>query len=137
MSRLVVLDNEAVQALKDPACSKHRRVVSQVQVVTSRKRRAAAIEVAVPTAVRVEAGWERTSPAWAFPNRLRIADVPLDSAHANVAAAIRDRTGISVADAHVGAVIRSSPAVQVTVVTSDPADIGVAAGDRPVTVVAI
>ena len=137
MSRLVVLDNEAVQALKDPAHSKHRRVVSQVQVVISRKRRAAAIEVTVPTAVRVEAGWERTSPAWAFPNRLRIADVPLDTARANVAASIRDRTGISVADAHVGAVIRASPAAQVTVVTSDPADMRVAAGDRPVTVVAI
>lgn len=137
MSRLVVLDNEAVQALKDPAHSKHRRVVSQVQVVTSRKRRAAAIEIAVPTAVRVEAGWERTSPAWAFPNRLRIADVPLDTAHADVAAAIRDRTGISVTDAHIGAVVSSSLAAQVTVVTSDPADMRVAAGDRPVTVVAI
>jgi len=76
MSRIVVLDNEAVQALQNPAHPKHRRVVSLAQVVASRKRRAATVEVAVPTAVRVEAGWDRTSPEWVFPNRLRIADVP-------------------------------------------------------------
>jgi len=98
---------------------------------------ASSIDLVVPTAVRVEAGWERTSPAWAFPNRLRIADVPLDTAHANAAAAIRDRTGVSLADAHVGAVIQSSRAARVTVVTSDPGDMRLAAGDRAITVVAI
>jgi hypothetical protein len=41
-------------------------------------------------------------PAWVLPNRLRIADVPLDAARASVAAAIRHRTGVSVADAHLG-----------------------------------
>jgi hypothetical protein len=82
MTRLVMLDNEAMQALRDPAHPKHRHVVSHAQAVASRKRRAAAIEVVVPTAVRVEAGWDRTSPAWAFPNHLRIADVPLDAANA-------------------------------------------------------
>ena len=137
MSQLVVLDNEAVQALRDPAHRKHRQVVSHAQVVASRKRRAAAIEMVVPTAVRVEAGWERTSSAWAFPNRLRIGDVPLDAAQANVAAAIRHRTRVSVTDAHLGAVIQSSPAAQVTVVTSDPGDIRLVAGDRAVTVAAI
>jgi hypothetical protein len=45
--------------------------------------------------VRAEAGWDRTSPAWAFPNQLRIADIPLDTAAANIAAAIRARTGVS------------------------------------------
>jgi predicted nucleic acid-binding protein len=137
MSRLVILDNEAVQALQDPAHRKHRQVVSQMQVVASRKRRAATIAVAVPTAVRVEAGWDRTSPAWTFPNRLRITDVPLDAAHANVAAAIRNGTGVSVADAHVGAAIQATPAGQVTVVTSDPADIRRVAGDKVITVAAI
>lgn len=137
MSRLVVLDSEPVQALKDPAHRKHRRVVSQVQVVATRKRRAADMEIAVPTAVRVEASWDRTSPVWAFPNRLRITDVPLDAAHANAAAVIRDRTGISVADAHIGAAIQASRAAQVTVVTSDPGDMSRAAGDRAVTVVTI
>src|SRR2546428_508563 len=82
-----------------------RRFGAQAQVVAQRKRRAASIEVVVPTAVRVEAGWDRTASAWAFPNRLRINDMPLDSVHANTAAAIRNPTGVSVADAHLGAAI--------------------------------
>jgi hypothetical protein len=137
MSRLVVLDNEAVQALRDPAHAKHRRVVSHVQVVASRKRRAEHIGIAVPTAVRVEAGWDRTSAAWAFPNGLRIADCPLDTSAANIAAALRARTGVSVADAHAGAVMPSAPDAQVTVITSDPGDMRQLAGDGGVTIVAI
>ncbi len=134
MTRLVVLDNEAVRALRDPAHPKHRHVVSHAQVVASRKRRAAAIEVVVPTAVRVEAGWDRTSPAWAFPNHLRIADLPLDAANASTAAAIRTRTGVSVADAHLGAVIHSATADQITVVTSDPGDMRLVAADKGITI---
>lgn len=137
MTRLVVLDNEAVQALADPTHRKHRHVVSYAQVVASRKRRAAAIEVVVPTAVRVETGWDRTSPAWAFPNHLRISDIPLDAAYASTAAAIRSRTGVSVADAHLGAVIQSAPTDQITVVTSDPGDMRLVAGDKDITVAAI
>lgn len=137
MTRLVVLDNEAVQALQDPAHPKHRPVVSHAQVVASRKRRAVALELVVPTAIRVEAGWDRTSPAWAFPNRLRIADIPLGSAEASTAAAIRSRTGVSVADAHIGAVIQSAQADQITVVTSDPGDMRLVAGDKNITVAAI
>jgi predicted nucleic acid-binding protein len=106
-------------------------------VVAGRKARAAAVEVVVPTAVRGEAGWDRTSAAWAFPNRLRIADVPLDSAKANIAAAIRSRTRLSVADTHLGAVIQATPADEITVVTSDPSDMQRVAGDRGVTIVAI
>jgi hypothetical protein len=105
--------------------------------VVSRKRRAAAIEVAVPTAVRVEAGWDRTSSAWAFLNGLRIADIALDTAAANVAAAIRQRIAVSVADAHLGVAIQGAAADQVTVLTSDPSDMRVVAGDSDVTVVAI
>jgi predicted nucleic acid-binding protein len=137
MMRLIVLDNEACQALADPAHRKHRQVVSLAQVVASRKRRAAAIGVVVPTAVRVEAGWDRTSRAWAFPNRLRIADSPLDPVCANGAAAIRHLTKVSVADAHLGAVIQAAPASQVTVITTDPRDMRTVAGDRDVTIVAI
>jgi hypothetical protein len=70
VTHLVILDCEAVQALRDPGHPKHRRVVSHAQVVASRKRRAVAIQMVVPTVVRVEAGWDRTSPAWVFPNRL-------------------------------------------------------------------
>ena len=137
MTHLVVLDCEAVQALRDPGHPKHRRVVSHAQVVASRKRRAVAIQAMTPTAVRVEAGWDRTSPAWAFPNRLRIIDSPLDTASANTAAGIRDRTGVSVADSHLGAVIQSAPHDQITVVTSDPGDMRLVAGDKTITVAAI
>lgn len=137
MTRLVILDNEAVQALRSPAHPKHREVVSQAQVVASRKRRAVVIDVVVPAAVRVETGWDRTSPAWAFPNRLRIADIPLDAVSANTAAAIRSGDGVSVADAHLGAVIRGSSAAQVTVVTGDPGDMRLIAGDRRITIAAI
>jgi hypothetical protein len=137
MSRLVVLDNEAVQALLDPDHPKHRRVLSHVQVVASRKRRAMALTLAVPTAVRVEAGWDRRSPACAFANSLRIADVALDTGYANAAAATRNRTQVSVADAHMGAAIRASSASQITVVTSDPGDMRRMAGDKDITIVAI
>jgi hypothetical protein len=137
MTHLVILDNEAVQALRDPAHPKHRQVVSHVQVVARRKRRSVGIDVVVPTAVRVEAGWNRVSRAWAFPNQLRIADIPLEGVGADAAAAIRDRTGVSVADAHLGAVIRSAPAGQITVVSSDPRDMRLVAGDRTIAVAAI
>ena len=135
--RLVILGSEAIAALRDPAHGKHRRVLSYLQVVASRKLRAAEIQAMVPTAVRVEAGWDRRSPRWAFPNRLRIADVPLHAEHANEAAVIRASRGVSVADAHLGAVIQSASADQLTVITSDPADTRLVAAGKPVTVVAI
>jgi hypothetical protein len=137
MTHLVVLDCEAIQALRDPPPPKHRRVVSHAQVVASRKRRAVAIQMLAPTAVRVEAGWDRTSPAWIFTNRLRITDSPLDTASANTAAGIRDRSSVSVADSHIGAVIQSAPHDQITVVTSDPGDMRLVAGDKNITVAAI
>ena len=137
MTRLVVLDNEPVQALQDPLHRKHRQVMSLAQVVATRKRSAIAIEVVIPAAVRVEAGWDRTSRAWVLLNRLRIVDIPLDAASANTAAAIRNRTGVSVADAHLGAVIQSASAEQITVITSDPGDMRRVAGDKDITVAAI
>jgi len=137
MTRIVVLDNEAVQALKDQHHRKHGQVVSQMQVVADRKRRGLAVEVMVPTAVRVEAGWDRTSAVWAFPNRLRIADWSLDRSAADSAATIRQRTGVSVADAHVGAAIHAATAEEVTVVTSDPKDVRKLTAGRQVTIVAI
>ena len=137
MTHLVVLDCEAVQALRDTGHPKHRRVLSQAQVVANRKRRAVSIQMMVPTAVRVEAGWDRTSPAWVLPNRLRIADSPLDTASANTAASIRDRTGVSIADSHIGTVVQSATRRQITVVTSDPGDMRLVAGDKNITVTAI
>lgn len=95
------------------------------------------ITIAVPTAIRVEAGWNRNSPGWAFLNRLRIADIPLDAPYANAAASIRHAPQVSVADAHIGAVAQSASADRVSVITSDPADMRRITGDRNVTVVTI
>jgi hypothetical protein len=137
MKSLIVLDNEAVQAIGSTAHPKHKRVLSLVQVVAQRKRRAAEVALAVPTTVRVEAGWDRTVATWALANRLRVADETLGRAEANVAAQIRATTGVSVADAHLGAVLQGSKAEKVTVLTSDPGDMAAVAGSRAVTIVRI
>lgn len=137
MSHLVVLDNEAVQALSDPAHKKHVRVMSHVRLVVGRKGRGLPVTVVVPTAVRVEAGWDRTMPAWAFLNRLLIGDITLDGSSANIAASICQDARVSVADAHIGAVIQAAAAAKVTVITSDPGDIKRVAGDGEVNVVTI
>ena len=137
MTHLVILDNEAIQALASPAHRKHRQALAYVQVIASRRRRAADIQTVVPTTVRVEAGWDRTAPAWAFLNRLRISDSPLGPVAASTAAAIRARSRVSVADAHIGAVIGSAPAARITVVTSAPADMRRIAQDKTVTIAAI
>jgi hypothetical protein len=137
MTRLVLLDNEAVQALASPQHAKHRKVIAIIQVVASRKQRAVRLSLAVPTAVRAEAGWDRTSPSWAFANRLRIADIPLDTGYANTAAAIRCNANCSVADAHLGAAIQASATAEITIVTSDPTDMRRVAAGKNVTVATI
>jgi predicted nucleic acid-binding protein len=137
MSWLVLLDNEAVQALHDPSHRKHQRALDEAQIVFKRAVRTPSVRVAVPAAVRVEAGWDRTSSAWAFVNRFRIADIPLDRVHADAAAGIAKRTGVSVADAHLGAAIQAADADQVTVLTSDPGDMREVAEGRQVNVVAL
>jgi hypothetical protein len=139
VSHTVIFDSEAVQALADTHHPKHVKVLAHAQVVTQRKLRAEPIRTVVPTAVRVGAGWDRMSSAWALANQLRITDLNLDGTQANTAAAIRSHLGthISVADAHVGAAIQSSKAARVTVLTSDPHDIRSVAGTVPVNIVRI
>lgn len=137
MSRLVLLDHEAVQALRDPAHRKHRRVLAEVEFAFKRVVRTLPVSVAVPAAVRVEAGWDRTAPAWAFINRFPIADIPLDTNHADTAAGIVKRTGVSVADAHLGAAIQAAEADHVMVLTSDPGDMRRVAEGRQVNVVGL
>jgi len=132
----VVLDNEAVQALLSVRHPKHARTLSSVQVVTDRRRNDRPTRLLVPTAVRVEAGWDRTAPAAAFINRLGIVDVPLDRAAADVAAALVATHHVSVADAHVGAALRTV-AGPVTVVTSDPGDMRTVAGTADVVIVTL
>ena len=134
--RAVVLDNEAVQALRSPDHRHHRHALAHVEVVAQRKRKASPIDLVVPTAVRVETGWDRAEPAAALVNRLRIRDAVLDGPAANVAAEIRVRDQVSVADAHLGAVVAAlAPAGAVTVLTSDPGDVARVAQPHAVTVV--
>jgi len=135
VNRIVLLDNEAVQALRDPGHRKHRRVLDEVRIVAVRTAGAISVQIAVPTAVRVEAGWDRTAAAWAFVNRLGIVDVPLDVSQADAAAGIAKRTGVSVADAHLGAAIQAADEGHVTVLTGDPGDMRKVAEGRQVTIV--
>lgn len=136
--RTVVLDNEAVQALRATGHPKHAHVVAHVQVVAQRKRKAIPLEVVVPAAVRAEAGWDRRAPAAALINQLRISDVPLDSTNANVAAELVTRLGVSVADAHVGATVQAvAGRGSVTIITSDPKDMAAVVDPVPATIVTI
>jgi hypothetical protein len=140
LSGTIVLDNEAVQALSSPTHPKHRRALSHVQVTTIRKRKAVrAPRLLVPTAVRVEAGWDREDPGAAFVNRLGFRDAVLDAKTADLAARIRAERGVSVADAHVGAVVRLLPgeAQPVTIISSDRADMAAVCGAVPVIVVTL
>jgi len=68
---------------------------------------------------------------------LRIADIPLDAPYANAAAGIRQAAQVSVADAHIGAVVQSASVARISVITSDPADLRRIAGDRNITVVTV
>jgi hypothetical protein len=122
--RVVVLDNEAVQALADPAHAKHRRVVALVEVAVRRNReRSGSVRLLVPTAVRVEAGWDRGAAAATVLNRLAGRDHVLDGPSADVAARLGQTLQVSVADAHIGAVLALEPGPH-AVVTSDSADLG-------------
>lgn len=120
--RALVLDNEAVQALADVEHPKHRTALAHLEAIKSRRRRGAHMEAFVPTAVRVEARWDRGEAAAALINRLHVQDRPLDARSANVAASIASRVHASVADAHIGAVVRSLVADEVVVLGSDPGD---------------
>lgn len=135
--RVVVLDNEAVQALLDAGHPKHRAVLAHHSAVVSRRARGFSVEVVVPTAVRVETGWDRSDPRAAPANRLQIRDQDLDKASANLAASIRAATGASVADAHTGAVIRAITADDIVVLTSDPRDMERVAAPRRITAVRV
>lgn len=122
-ARTVVLDNEAVQALTDPSHRKHRRVLAVLEAIAPRNlRRAAVTRLVVPTAVRVEAGWDRRAPAAAAINRSRAGDAPLDRPSADRATAVRRALAVSVADAHL-AVVLEDASPPVAVLTSDVSDV--------------
>lgn len=122
-ARTVVLDNEAVQALTDPTHRKHRRVIAVVEAVAAKNmRRAGTVRLVVPTAIRVEAGWNRQAPGGTAINRLRIADEPLDAGAADRAAGVRSVLTISVADAHLAATLAAAAGPH-AVLTSDSVDL--------------
>jgi len=136
--RTVVLDNEAVQALGASTHPKHARVIAYVQVVAQRKRNAVPLDVVVPTAVRVEAGWDRRARSAALINHLRIADVPLDTASANDAAHLVARLHVSVADAHIGAAVAVvADRGAVAIITSEPEDMAAVSDPVRATIVPI
>lgn len=120
--RALILDNEAIQALSQPDHHKHRVVIAHLAAVVTRRRKGSTVTAMVPTAVRVEAGWDRSDPVAATLNRFRLVDIALDTVAADTAAGIVGRTGVGVADAHVGAVARRLSADEVVVLTSDPDD---------------
>jgi hypothetical protein len=121
-ARTVVFDNEAVQAMLDHRHRKHRRALVAVETVVSRKLRRDGLRLVVPTSVRVEAGWDRTTPKAAAVNQLRIVDVALDDATADQAAHLCSTLGVSVAAAHLGAVVATTPGPH-AVLTSDAEEV--------------
>lgn len=134
----IVLDNEAVQALADTSHPKHRTVVAHLQGVADRRRRGRVVGAVVPTAVRVEAGWDRSRPGSAALNRFRVRDRELDTLAADAAAGIV-AAGIvsSVADAHVGATVRALAPDDVVVLSSDPRDMAAVCNPHPVRIITI
>ncbi len=118
---VVVLDNEAVQALLDRRHRRHRLVVSLVEFTAARGRKPGGPAPLVPTGVRVEAGWDRQSARAASINRLHVTDVPLDRHEADRAARLVRQLRVSVADAHLGATMAAVGTC--TVVTSDVDDV--------------
>jgi hypothetical protein len=126
-----VFDTEGIAALSNPMSNKHARALSYIEADRgSRRRRPAGTRFVVPATIRVEAGWDRSTPTAAVINRLGIEDHYLDHATTNFAARLRHRHQVSPADAHIGAVIASHAGQEVAVITSDPGDVAVvAAGD--------
>lgn len=122
--RTVILDNEAVQALIDLKSRKHRFVLSAVELATRRnKRRTGEVTLVVPTTVRVESGWDRTTATAVAVNRLQFEDAELTGRIADRAAAVRSALNVSVADAHLAAVLGDTKGPH-AVVTSDRKDLG-------------
>jgi hypothetical protein len=120
----VVLDNEAVGALADPAHPKHRDALAYLDVTNERRARGERVRVVVPVAVRIEAGWDRRSPAAANLNRIcRAADHPLDTAATDRATDLaRCEPAASVVDVTVAQAAEAAGPDPVTIVTSDRDD---------------
>ncbi|MDQ3758133.1 MAG: hypothetical protein M3394_09830 [Actinomycetota bacterium] len=120
--RTIVFDKEAIQALSDTRHRKHMRALTAIHATADSRVQRKETSLLVATAVRVEAGWDRTHPKPSAINRFHIDDVVLDGPIANQAARLRTLLDVSVADAHIGAVLASTPGPH-AVITSDPEDV--------------
>lgn len=136
--RHLVLDNEAAQALSSTR-ARDRRRASVVEAIVAANGR-----VAVPTAVRVEAGWRRRDPGSAGANRLVGTDVALDRVSADRAVQLRRLvpaasvvdTTVAVTAEHLAA---DTPCAIVEVLSSDVADMSALAAhvDAPMAVISL
>jgi len=139
MARILILDNEPVQALLHPRHPKHRAAMAYLEVPALRNhRKAGSLSVVAPTTVRVEAGWDRAASRSATANRLPIADYALDTSSADRAARLRNTLGVSPADSHIGAVLQAAQG-EISILTSDVEDLRriVQQTGQPATVVGI
>lgn len=135
----IILDNEAVQALANPQHRKHQRTLAYVEATTGRAQRSPTRwQLTIPTAVQVEAGWDRQAGESASLNRLRAARPPLDGDSADRAARLVAALASSVADAQIGDVVAQSEGPHV-ILTSDVEDMARVAAftGRPVRIIAI
>lgn len=121
---MLVLDNEAVQALVEPTHAKHALALALLEARTQRNARTPGSVIAVvPTAVRVEAGVDRTDPGAHALGRLRVHDVELTTARADAASRLRKAVGGSTEDATVAEAATGHADALVTVVTADLTDL--------------
>jgi hypothetical protein len=117
-----VLDNEAVQALADPAHPKHRKALAVIGLAQQRSRaKRGRVPVLVPVAVRIEAGWDRSEARAASINRLDIQDVELRDERVDRAVRLARDANVSVVDATVGEAALGADK-PVAIVTSDVDD---------------
>lgn len=120
--RHLVLDNEAAQVLCSLHAGDHRRASVVAAIIAANGR------VAVPTAVRVEAGWRRRDPAATGANRLVGTDILLHRTDADRAVQLRRLVPTaSVVDTTVAVAAETlaaeAPCAAVDVLTSDVADL--------------
>ena len=127
---VVVIDNEAVTALADPANPKHTDALAYLDVTNERRSRAERVRVVVPVAVRIEAGWDRRRPTAANLNRICGAgDHPLDTAATDRASELALlEPAASVVDVTVAQAAEAAGPDPVTIVTSDRDDLERLAG---------
>lgn len=131
---VVILDNEAVQAILQPHHPKFRAVASRLEAARWRSANHTRVTLHVPATVQVEAGWDRTSPGSVQINRYPVTISALDSPSADAAARIVAEHSVTPADAHIGVLCQkyATQHTRVIVLTSDPEDILRVADPAPV-----